>query len=143
MQITLSSTCLLPILPGLRALQFGEGLNTLLSALKAEQARLSEQHGRYVPLLLKIAPDLSNKECQDIALALLLHNMDGVIATNTTISRTGLDGSALASESGGLSGAPMAKKSGHRKNIKPEFKKFHTHYRRGWNKGLCQCSRKI
>jgi dihydroorotate dehydrogenase len=100
-----------PNTPGLRALQFGEGLNTLLSALKSEQARLFEEHERYVPLLLKIAPDLNEKECKDIALALLLHKMDGVIATNTTISRPDLNASTLATESGGLSGAPLASMS--------------------------------
>lgn len=100
-----------PNTPGLRALQFGEGLNSLLSTLKAEQAALSKQHEKYVPLLLKIAPDLNHKECQDIALALLTHNMDGVIATNTTISRTGLHESAMVNETGGLSGAPLAVKS--------------------------------
>ncbi len=100
-----------PNTPGLRNLQFGEGLNSLLSALKAEQAILFEQHKKYVPILLKIAPDLNFKECQDISLALLMNNMDGVIATNTTISRAGLHESIMANESGGLSGAPLAAKS--------------------------------
>ena len=100
-----------PNTPGLRSLQFGEGLNSLLSALKTEQNILSEQHKKYVPLLLKIAPDLDVKECQDIALSLLMHNIDGVIATNTTISRAGLHESVEANESGGLSGAPLAAKS--------------------------------
>jgi dihydroorotate dehydrogenase len=100
-----------PNTPGLRALQFGEGLNSLLSTLKSEQTVLSEQHDRYVPLLLKIAPDLNEKECQDIALSLLMHKIDGVIATNSTISRVELQDSSLANESGGLSGAPLASKS--------------------------------
>jgi dihydroorotate dehydrogenase len=100
-----------PNTPGLRALQFGEGLNSLLSILKTEQARLSGQHEKYVPLLLKIAPDLNEKECKDIALALLMYGIDGVIATNTTINRNGLHESALSNEAGGLSGAPLASRS--------------------------------
>ncbi|MBN4053287.1 quinone-dependent dihydroorotate dehydrogenase [Haliea sp. AH-315-K21] len=100
-----------PNTPGLRALQFGEGLNNLLSALKAEQNKLSEKHDKYVPLLLKIAPDLNARECEDIALALLYHKMDGVIATNTTISRTGVNDSVFANEAGGLSGVPLARDS--------------------------------
>lgn len=100
-----------PNTPGLRALQFGEELNNLLSSLKAEQNVLSEKYGRYVPLLLKIAPDLSVKECEDISRVLLENNMDGVIATNTTISKDGLNESVLANEAGGLSGKPLAKQS--------------------------------
>ena len=100
-----------PNTPGLRALQFGEELNDLLSRLKAEQSVLSEKHGRYVPMLLKIAPDLSVKECEDIAQVLLENNMDGVIATNTTISRDGLYESTLTNEAGGLSGKPLANQS--------------------------------
>ena len=100
-----------PNTPGLRALQFGENLNDLLSALKAEQKDLSVKHERHVPLLLKIAPDLSAKECQDIAQVLLENNMDGVIATNTTISREGLTEPVLTNEAGGLSGEPLARQS--------------------------------
>lgn len=100
-----------PNTPGLRALQFGEQLNSLLNSLKLEQSVLSKKHGRYVPMLLKIAPDISVKECEDIAQVLLENNMDGVIATNTTISRDGLYDSALAHEAGGLSGKPLANRS--------------------------------
>ena len=100
-----------PNTPGLRALQFGEALNSLLNVLKAEQSVLSVKHKRYVPLLLKIAPDLSEKECQDIAQVLLKNNMDGVVATNTTISRKGLNETLLADETGGLSGEPLATQS--------------------------------
>ena len=96
-----------PNTPGLRALQFGEGLNTLLSLLKAEQKALAEKHERYVPLLLKIAPDITAEECEDIAQALLVYSMDGVIATNTTISRSGVEDSVLHTEGGGLSGEPL------------------------------------
>jgi dihydroorotate dehydrogenase len=96
-----------PNTPGLRALQFGEGLNSLLSVLKAEQKMLSDKHDKYVPLLLKIAPDISVNECEDIAQALLYYKMDGVIATNTTVSRNGVEESVFSDETGGLSGSPM------------------------------------
>ncbi len=109
-----------PNTPGLRALQFGEDLDTLLSALKSEQNILSNKHDKYVPLLLKIAPDLNPKECQDLALSVLYHKMDGVIATNTTIHRNGIDESALANEAGGLSGAPLAGPSENILNILSE-----------------------
>lgn len=98
-----------PNTPGLRKLQFGEELDKLLGILKAEQGRLSEQHQRYVPLLLKIAPDLSETECQNIAMSLLYHNIDGVIASNTTISRNDVSTSVYAEETGGLSGLPLAR----------------------------------
>ncbi len=97
-----------PNTPGLRKLQFGAELDRLLASLKTEQGHLSEQQGRYVPLLLKIAPDLSEKECQDIAMSLLYHNIDGVIACNTTISRRAVSNSVYAEEAGGLSGLPLA-----------------------------------
>ena len=100
-----------PNTPGLRKLQFGAELDQLLTLLKAEQVRLAARHKRYVPLLLKIAPDLSEKDCQDIALSLLYHNFDGVIACNTTISRRGLSDSNHAGEAGGLSGLPLAQQS--------------------------------
>lgn len=96
-----------PNTPGLRALQFGEGLNSLLSVLKAEQKMLSDKHDKYVPLLLKIAPDISVNECEDIAQALLYYKMDGVIATNTTVSRNGVEESVFSDETGGLSGSPI------------------------------------
>jgi dihydroorotate dehydrogenase len=96
-----------PNTPGLRALQFGEGLNSLLSVLKAEQKMLSDKHDKYVPLLLKIAPDISVNECEDIAQALLYYKMDGVIATNTTVFRNGVEESVFSDETGGLSGSPI------------------------------------
>ncbi|MAM70607.1 MAG: dihydroorotate dehydrogenase (quinone) [Gammaproteobacteria bacterium] len=100
-----------PNTPGLRKLQFGEELDKLLSMLRQEQLDLQEKHQRHVPLLLKIAPDLKEQECQDIALALLTHNFDGVIATNTTIARDGLQDKAHVGQSGGLSGAPLLAQS--------------------------------
>ena len=97
-----------PNTPGLRELQHGEGLSALLTRLKSQQAELAQQHQRYVPLAVKIAPDLSVGEVQDIAQRLLAANIDGVIATNTTNSRpASLHCKVLAKETGGLSGAPV------------------------------------
>lgn len=96
-----------PNTPGLRALQFGDSLNELLAALKTEQARLALLHGKYVPVAVKIAPDMSEEEFVLVAAALKSYEMDGVIATNTTLSRVGVEGSPVAQEAGGLSGVPV------------------------------------
>lgn len=97
-----------PNTPGLRDLQHGEGLSSLLLRLKTEQARLSDRYRRYVPLVVKIAPDLDDEQVKDIADRLLAAGIDGVIATNTTNSRpASLHDMKLASEAGGLSGAPV------------------------------------
>ena len=96
-----------PNTKNLRQLQEADELDRLLAALKAEQARLAEQHGRYVPLALKIAPDLSADQVQSIAQQLLAHRVDGVIATNTTLSRDGVEGLPNSEQSGGVSGAPL------------------------------------
>lgn len=100
-----------PNTPGLRNLQFGENLSRLLSGIKAEQERLHDIHGRYVPVVVKIAPDMSVDEIQSVANSLLQQGMDGVIATNTTTSRDGVEHSPYANETGGLSGAPVRDKS--------------------------------
>lgn len=100
-----------PNTQGLRSLQYGDALQSLLKTLKQEQAQLTITHGRKVPLLLKIAPDLSQEEVTQIADALRQNNMDGVIATNTTLSREGVQGLPHANESGGLSGRPVQQKS--------------------------------
>jgi len=96
-----------PNTKNLRQLQHSDELDGLLAALKAEQMQLAEQHGRYVPLALKIAPDLADEQIEAIAQLLLHHRMDGVIATNTTLSREGVEGLVHAEETGGLSGAPL------------------------------------
>jgi dihydroorotate dehydrogenase len=96
-----------PNTPGLRSLQFGVHLDQLLAALKAEQQTLAEVHQRQVPMLLKIAPDLTSEEIISIAQSLRKYALDGVIATNTTLSRKGVEGSVYAAEAGGLSGAPL------------------------------------
>ncbi|MBU2966281.1 quinone-dependent dihydroorotate dehydrogenase [Amphritea sp. 2_MG-2023] len=96
-----------PNTPGLRSLQFGDSLNELLAALKTEQARLALLHGKYVPVAVKIAPDMSEEEFGLVAAALKSYEMDGVIATNTTLSRAGVEDSPVAQEAGGLSGVPV------------------------------------
>jgi len=96
-----------PNTPGLRDLQNETALAMLLAGLKAEQERLVATHDRYVPLALKIAPDLDMPAIDAIARLLLDHRMDAVIATNTTVTRPGLEREPLARETGGLSGAPL------------------------------------
>jgi dihydroorotate dehydrogenase len=100
-----------PNTPGLRSLQYGDALNELLSSLKAEQTALAEQYGKYVPIAVKIAPDLTEPEVESIAECLIANNIDGVIATNTTLSREGVEGLEHGEEMGGLSGAPVKEKS--------------------------------
>jgi dihydroorotate dehydrogenase len=100
-----------PNTKNLRQLQGGDELDALLSQLKAEQEKLAQQHGKYVPLALKIAPDLDNEQIQQIAALLMRHRIDGVIATNTTLSRELVQHLPLHAEAGGLSGAPVRDKS--------------------------------
>ncbi|MDA8328606.1 MAG: quinone-dependent dihydroorotate dehydrogenase [Betaproteobacteria bacterium] len=91
----------------LRALQSADALDHLLQQLKTAQIRLADQHGRYVPIAIKIAPDLSAEELQSIATLLKQHHIDAVIATNTTLRREAVTGLPHADEVGGLSGAPL------------------------------------
>lgn len=96
-----------PNTPGLRNLQYGDALDALLSGLKSAQEKLTQTHSKYVPLFIKIAPDLSDEEITSIAASLLKTKMDGVIATNTTLSRESVVGLEHADEMGGLSGAVL------------------------------------
>ena len=91
----------------LRELQGDEALNALLGSLSEKRARLQQQQGRSVPLFVKIAPDLDGQQVDHIASLLRQHGMDGVVATNTTVSRTAVKGMPHAEEAGGLSGAPV------------------------------------
>lgn len=100
-----------PNTKNLRQLQQGDEIRKLISALKAEQTKRHRIERRYVPLVLKIAPDLSNAEISHIAKLLLEFGIDGVIATNTTISRDAIAGHRLAVEAGGLSGVPLKEQS--------------------------------
>ena len=95
----------------LRQLQGEDALNDLLKSLKAEQQKLADPHGKYVPIVLKIAPDMEAGQVAQIARLLMQHRIDGVIATNTTLSREGVENLPHGEESGGLSGAPVRDKS--------------------------------
>ena len=96
-----------PNTKNLRQLQGGSELDALLARLKGAQQRLADQHMRYVPIALKIAPDVDQEQLGTIADALLRHRMDAVIATNTTVAREAVAGLPQAEETGGLSGAPV------------------------------------
>ena len=100
-----------PNTKNLRQLQQGDEIKSLLAALKEEQLKLQQEHAKYVPLVLKIAPDLNSDEISHIARLLLEYEIDGVIATNTTIARDMIADHPLAHEAGGLSGAPVRDKS--------------------------------
>jgi dihydroorotate dehydrogenase len=96
-----------PNTKNLRQLQGASELDALLSRLKDAQRRLADQHMRYVPIALKIAPDVDSEQIKTIADSLMRHEMDAVIATNTTITRDAVQGMPHAEETGGLSGAPV------------------------------------
>ncbi|MDE1942453.1 MAG: quinone-dependent dihydroorotate dehydrogenase [Betaproteobacteria bacterium] len=96
-----------PNTANLRQLQGDEALDRLLGALKTTQQALADEHGRYVPIALKIAPDLTKEQVEAIARLLMTHRMDAVIATNTTVGREAIASHPLSRETGGLSGAPL------------------------------------
>jgi dihydroorotate dehydrogenase len=100
-----------PNTPGLRDLQYGEALESLLSGLKQEQTVLAKKHNKYVPLVVKIAPDLDSLAISQIAQSLIKTEMDGVIATNTTLERSPVAGHKHANQAGGLSGKVLCNKS--------------------------------
>lgn len=100
-----------PNTQNLRALQSDEALDALLGRLQARRQALIAQHGRTVPMFVKIAPDLDETQVGVIAATLLKNGIDGVIATNTTISREAVKGLPHAEETGGLSGAPVLEAS--------------------------------
>jgi dihydroorotate dehydrogenase len=100
-----------PNTKGLRDLQQERQLDELLDRLASARERLARSYGRRVPLALKVAPDLEPEEIRGIADAVLRHRFDAVIATNTTLSREGVEGLPHAAEAGGLSGAPVLAKS--------------------------------
>jgi dihydroorotate dehydrogenase len=100
-----------PNTKNLRALQSDEALDALLGAIAGRREQLATQHGKRVPVFVKIAPDLDEEQVGVIAATLQRHGMDGVIATNTTISREAVKGLPHAEEAGGLSGAPVLEAS--------------------------------
>ena len=100
-----------PNTKNLRQLQEKQALDALLGTLKAEQIALSQKYRKYVPIALKIAPDLDYEQIIEIASLLKTHRFDAVIATNTTLSRQDVEGYTNANESGGLSGSPVRDRS--------------------------------
>jgi dihydroorotate dehydrogenase len=96
-----------PNTQNLRDLQKDEALDALLSAIKLRQSELAQRHGKYVPIALKIAPDLDDAQIAAIAALLMMHRIDAVIATNTTLARDAVAGLPNADQAGGLSGAPV------------------------------------
>ena len=100
-----------PNTKNLRDLQQGEELNRLLGALKDEQTRLADRYGKYTPIAVKIAPDLEPEQIGEMAALFRRHRIDGIIATNTTLSRQGVDALPHGGEAGGLSGRPLREKS--------------------------------
>ena len=100
-----------PNTKNLRSLQSGDALTELLETLKNRQLELAQEHQHYVPLVLKVAPDLEAEDIAFIAKQLLQYKIDGLIVTNTTLLREGVEGLEHAEEAGGLSGAPVFEKS--------------------------------
>ncbi|OTG95138.1 dihydroorotate dehydrogenase (quinone) [Acinetobacter sp. ANC 4654] len=100
-----------PNTKNLRSLQSGDALTELLETLRKRQLELAEEHQHYVPLVLKVAPDLTAEDIEFIAKQLLQFKIDGLIVTNTTLSREGVENLKYADEAGGLSGAPVFEKS--------------------------------
>lgn len=100
-----------PNTANLRNLQQGKALSDLLYSLKKAQATMAKQYSRYVPIAIKIAPDITNAQLRSMAKIMLKHQVDAIIATNTTISRYEVEGEAHADQAGGLSGAPLKVRS--------------------------------
>jgi dihydroorotate dehydrogenase len=100
-----------PNTKGLRDLQSEHALAGLLGALKAEQRALADKHGKYTPIAVKIAPDLTMPAIEGIARLLVRHAVDGVIATNTTTARDAVKDLPRGDEAGGLSGRPLRARS--------------------------------
>jgi dihydroorotate dehydrogenase len=102
-----------PNTPGLRDLQEGDELVQLLDGLKKERQILREKYEKSVPLLVKVAPDMTDEELQRVCERMLQFDLDGVVVSNTTVERDSIEGDRFASEAGGLSGAPLFEKSNH------------------------------
>jgi len=100
-----------PNTEGLRDLQRDDALRRLLGQLREKQSGLAARHGKRVPVLIKIAPDNTESELDAMANALAEHQVDGVIATNTTLARDGVESHRFGNQSGGLSGAPLMQPS--------------------------------
>jgi dihydroorotate dehydrogenase len=92
-------------------LQYGDELKRLLVTLREEQAKLAQEHGRYVPVAIKVAPDLNEAEIRDMAEVFSSVEIDGLIATNTTLDKAAVQGLPHGEEQGGLSGKPLTQHS--------------------------------
>lgn len=102
-----------PNTPGLRDLQLGESLQSLLAVLKQAQESLTQEHGKYIPMVVKIAPDMADADIALFCDSARRHRIDGIIAGNTTASRAGTEASPHTHESGGLSGQPLTTRARH------------------------------
>lgn len=102
-----------PNTPGLRSLQFGDSLAQLIKPLTQARDHYFDEHGKRVPLAVKIAPDMTDEEIKMVADTLVEQGVDGIIATNTTLSREAVEGHEFAQEAGGLSGVPVREASTH------------------------------
>lgn len=102
-----------PNTPGLRELQFGAKLDELLAQLRERQLQLQSQHQRYVPIAVKLAPDMEDDDLRQVADQIVASELDAVIGTNTTLDRSKVDGHPLANEAGGLSGSPLTEQAAH------------------------------
>lgn len=102
-----------PNTPGLRNLQYGDALTELLGSIKERQLQLADQVGKHVPVLVKIAPDMNNDEVEQVANTLISNQIEGVIATNTTLARDKVSHLKYGDEMGGLSGVPVRQQSTH------------------------------
>jgi dihydroorotate dehydrogenase len=102
-----------PNTPGLRDLQFGETLQNLLRDLKFKQRELTRQQDRYVPLVVKVAPDMDDDAIESLANTFLEYSIDGVIVSNTTLSRDGVENEVDGKQQGGLSGKPLKDRADH------------------------------
>ncbi|BFM06965.1 quinone-dependent dihydroorotate dehydrogenase [Halioxenophilus aromaticivorans] len=100
-----------PNTPGLRDLQFGEALTQLLAGIHQTRLRLAQEHDKQVPIVVKIAPDMTEPEIRQVAETIAEQKMDGIIATNTTLDKTQVEHFEHGDEAGGLSGAPVREKS--------------------------------
>lgn len=100
-----------PNTKNLRALQGGDELDALLGAIKTSQAALSQKHGKFMPVAIKVAPDLDDAQIANMAGLFRKHRIDALIATNTTLARAGVDHLPHGNETGGLSGSPVREKS--------------------------------
>ena len=99
-----------PNTPGLRDLQAAEPAARLLASLKSEQSNLAVETGRNVPIFMKVAPDVTDEQIAELSRVFLDEGLDGLIATNTTLSRAGVEASPRREEAG-LSGAPLTARS--------------------------------